>query len=148
MVIYRVMGESFVGSWSRLSNGRYVMSPGSPEDFVQMRKGKLEQWDATGFIRAFNRVGPVRSSTPAASQAATQAERRRAQEWAYANFTPGMYWNADAKALFVANLGRYVTSKARPPYHRALYFATPDLTLLIDDDRGVAMVLREGKVTH
>jgi hypothetical protein len=59
-----------------------------------------------------------------------------------------MYWNAEAKSRFVSHLGKFVESKAQLPYHRALYFALPNLTVLLDDNRGVAMVLREGRGSH
>jgi hypothetical protein len=52
----RLMGEEFGGAWTRLRKGRYTMSPAGENDYVRLRKGRLEQWDLSGFIRAFNRI--------------------------------------------------------------------------------------------
>lgn len=146
-VDYRLMGERFQGTWKKTKGNRYIMAPGNPEDFAQLRSGKLEQWDATGFIRAFNRSTPRSPAIPATREQAAVL-RREAQDWAYANFTPGMYWNVDNRTRFVAHMSTYSISKASPPYQRAFYFARANLTVLVDDHRGVAMALREGRVSH
>jgi hypothetical protein len=52
----RLMGEEFGGAWTRLRKGRYTMSPAGENDYVRLRKGRLEQWDSSGFIRAFKRI--------------------------------------------------------------------------------------------
>ena len=71
--------------------------------------------------------------------------RREAQSWMYATFTPGMWWKASTIREFVKHAGTYSIAQAHPPYHRAFYFALADMTVLVDDVRGVAMTLRDGR---
>jgi hypothetical protein len=141
----RLMREEFEGTWKRLKNGRYIMPPGGDDDYVVLRNGTLEEWDKTGFIRSFHRVRPPVGSNKAAALAHTAKLKRAAQSWIYATFTPGMRWKGSTIREFVDHAGEYTVSKARPPYHRAFYFPQPDITILVDDDRGVAMLLREGR---
>jgi hypothetical protein len=141
----RLMREDFEGTWKRLKSGRYIMSPGGDDDYVVLRNGRLEEWDKTGFIRSFDRVragGDVTNGTDLAHAAKL---RREAQSWMYATFTPGMWWKASTIRDFAKHAGTYSVSKAHPPYHRAFYFALPDMTVLVDDQRGVAMTLRDGR---
>jgi len=144
----RLMHEEFEGTWKRAKSGHYIMEPAGEDDYVVVRHGKLEEWDKTGFIRSFNRVkadGVSDNNTDLAREAKL---KRDAQGWIYARFTPGMWWKASTIKEFEEHAGPYIVSKAQAPYHRAFYFSQPDITILVDDGRGVAMTLRDGRKTR
>jgi hypothetical protein len=141
----RLLHQAFEGTWRRENGGRYIMEPGGEDDYVVLRNGHLEEWDKTGFIRSFNRVHAPAGGTARSEVPRTADRKREAQSWIYANYTPGMWWRAGTMRDFVAHAGDYSVSKAAPPYHRAFYFARADMTILVDDTRGVAMALRDGR---
>lgn len=141
----RTVGQEFGGTWKRLKSGRYVMEPGGDDDYVVLRNGRLEEWDRTGFIRSLKRV-PRRETSTGGSPAVPA--RRAAQIWAYSTFTPGMWWKASTAQEFVQHMGRYQIIPARLPHYKAYYFSQADLTVLVDQERGVAMKLQEGRAAQ
>ena len=143
----RMLGEEFEGTWKRLKNGRYVIEPGREDDYAILRSGRLEEWDKIGFIRSLKRVSPRQTSTRPTRHQADSAWRE-AQGWAYANFTQGMWWKASTLREFVQHMGRYHIIPANLPHYKAYYFTQADLTILVDEERGVAMKLREGRAAQ
>lgn len=54
-LVYRIMGTSVEGSWTRVRPGVYRMKPAGKNDYLKLASGRLEMWDADGFVRAFTR---------------------------------------------------------------------------------------------
>lgn len=141
----RMSGEDIPGTWKRFRNGRYAMEPGGEDDYVILRNGRLEEWDKTGFIRSLKRVPPPKPLTRVTTSTPT---RQDAQTWAYSVFTPGMWWKANTARDFVQHMGPYQIIPAKVPHYKAYYFTQADLTILVDEERGVAMQMRQGRAAQ